>query len=117
MMSRTLAIAFVVSVIGEVFLDTSGAFVVVTSGVVVVAIRISLALKGYLNIIAEVLPFLRRKTLVERVLNRYLLDDMGSPEVASFGLGCWPLVRRNFAPGLAIRTDRKSTRLNSSHTD
>src|ERR1700730_4843711 len=67
MISRTLAIAFVVSVIGGVFLDTSGALVVVTSGVVVVAIRISLALKGYLNIIAEVLPFLRRKTLVERV--------------------------------------------------
>jgi hypothetical protein len=49
MISRTLATALVVSVIGGVFLDTSGAFVVVTSGVVVVAIRISLALKGYLN--------------------------------------------------------------------
>src|SRR5712671_5158378 len=63
MISRTLATAFVVSVMGGVFLDTSGALVVVTSGAVVVAIRISLALKGYRNIIAEVIPFRRRKNL------------------------------------------------------
>jgi hypothetical protein len=63
MISRTLATAFVVSVMGGVFLDTSGALVVVTSGVVVVAIRISLALKGYRNIIAEAIPFMTRKKL------------------------------------------------------
>src|SRR6266851_7838445 len=90
MISRTLAIAFVVSVIGGVFLDTSGAFVVVTSGVVVVAIRISLALKVIFHYSRGDSLHEAEKLPPRGFKNRYLLDDMGLPEVASFGLGPGP---------------------------
>ena len=47
---------------------------------------------------------MRGKTFDERAQNHHSLDDVGLPEVASFGLGAGPLVPRNFALGLAIRS-------------
>src|SRR5882762_6648147 len=103
MISRTLAIAFVVSVIGGVFLDTSGAFVVGTSGVVVVAIRISLALKvilyysrGYSLHEAEKLPLRGLKTSI-----CWMIWVCRKSHLSGWALA---LVRRNFALGFAIRS-------------